>query len=172
MATDHDLESDARGSDPGPESEEALAQFIRKLTENCLQRMDWIDRRLCVGKPCEIVLRVQTELINVDHNILNDLLPDASTQVKRRRLKDLKALSQKMLEWEKHLAPLPEGPPPTVADFQRVRQAWLDNLEPRYFWLVLCCEHLTPGQQAKVFAITPEFPQGIDPNGLFCRPTG
>ena len=98
MATDHDLESDASGSDPGPESEEALTQFIRKLTENCLQRMDWIDRDLCVGKPCEIVLKVQTELINVDHNILNDLLPDASTQVKRRRLKDLKALSQKMLE--------------------------------------------------------------------------
>jgi len=172
MATDHDLESDARGSDPGPESEEALAQFIRKLTENCLQRMDCIDRALCVGKPCEIVLKVQTELINVDHNILNDLLPDASTQVKRRRLKDLKALSQKMLEWEKHLAPLPEGPPPTVADFQRVRQAWLDNLGPRYFWLVACCEHLTPEQQAKVFAITPEFPEGIDPNGFFVSADG
>ena len=32
--------------------------------------------------------------------------------------------------------------------------------------LALRCEHLTPEQQAKVFAITPEFLQGIDPNEL------
>ena len=129
--------------------------------------MDWIDRDLCVGKPCEIVLKVQTELINVDLKILNDLLPDASIQVKRRRLKYIEALSEKMLEWELNLAPLPKGPPPTLADFRRVRQAWLDNLEPRYFCRVRCCEHLTPGQQAQVFVKTPEFPEGIDPNGLF-----
>jgi hypothetical protein len=33
MATDHDLERDASGNDPGPVSEEALAQCIRILTE-------------------------------------------------------------------------------------------------------------------------------------------
>ena len=76
MATDHDLANHASGSDPGPESEEILTQNIRILTETCLRRMNWIDRELCVGKPCEIVLKVLTELINVDHNILNDLLPD------------------------------------------------------------------------------------------------
>ena len=129
--------------------------------------MDAIDRALCVGKPCEIVLKVQTELINMDGEILNDLLPNASIEVKGCRLKDLKALSENMLEWETNLAPLPKGRPPSLADFRRVRQAWLDNLEPRYFCLVRCCEHLTPGQQAQVFAKTLEFPEGIDPNGLF-----
>ena len=71
-----------------------------------------------------------------------------------------------MLGWELNLAPLPKGPPPTLADFWRVRQAWLDNLEPRHGMLVLRCEHLTPEQQANVFAITPGFLQGIDPNEL------
>jgi len=107
MATDHDWESSASGSDlerePGEalsdlerEPEEALTTFIRVLMRDCLQRMEWIHPHLCVGEPCEIVHKVLAGLIAVDHNILNDLLPGASTQVKQRRLKDLFAQSRKM----------------------------------------------------------------------------
>ena len=167
MATDHDWESSASGSDLEREPEEALTTLIRVWMLDCFQRMEWIGPRLCVGEPCEIVHRAQAQLIDVDHNILNDLLPGASTQVKRRRLKDLKALSRNMSRWERHLAPLPKGPPPTLADFQRVRQAWQDDLEQRYFELVLRCKNLTPVQRGEVFAITPEFPRGIDPHTLF-----
>ena len=172
MATDHDLANHASGSDPGPESAEILTQNIRILTAICLQRMNLIDHGLCVGTPDAIVLKVLTELINVDHNILNDLLPDASREVKQRRWKDLSALSQKMLGWETHLAALPKGPPPTVADFQRVRQAGLDNLVLRYSWLANVCEQLPPEQQAMVFPITLEFPEGIDPSKLFLSADG
>ena len=171
MATDHDWESSSSGSDPEREPEEMLTTLIQVIMLDCFQRMEWIGPRLCVGEPCAIVRRVQAQFKDVDHNILNDLLPGASTQVKRRRLKDLKALSRKMSRWERHLAPLPKGPPPTLADFQRVRQAWQDDLERRYSELDLRCKNLTPNQRGQVFAITPEFPRGIDPHTLFCRPT-
>ena len=167
MATDHDWESSSGGSDPEREPEEMLTKLIQVIMLDCFQRMEWIGPRLCVGEPWEIVHRAQAQFKDVDHNILNDLLPGASTQVKRRRLKDLKALSRKMSRWERHVAPLPKGPPPTLADFQRARQAWQDDLEQRYFELVLRCEHLTPDQRGEVFAITLEFPRGIDPHTLF-----
>ena len=168
MATDHDWESSpSSGGDPEREPEEMLTTCIQVIMLDCFQRMEWIGPRLCVGELCEIVHRVRAQFIAVDHNILNDLLPGASTQVKRRRLKDLKALSRQISRWERLLAPLLKRPPPTLADFQRVRQAWQDYLEQRYVELVLRCEHLIPDQRGEVFAITPEFPRGIDPHTLF-----
>ena len=167
MAHDPDWDSSSSGSDPEREPEQMLTTFIQVIQLDCFQRMEWIGPRLCVGEPCEIVHRVRAQFIAVDHNILNDLLPGASTQVKRRRLKDLKALSRKMSRWERHLSPLPKRPPPTLADFQRVREAWQGDLERRVFELVARCEHLTPDQRGEVFAITPEFPRGIDPHTPF-----
>ena len=65
--------------------------LIQVIMLDCFQRMEWIGPRLCVGEPCEIVHRMREQLFAVDHNILEDLPPGASTQVKRRRLTDLKS---------------------------------------------------------------------------------
>ena len=150
MATDHDGESSSSCSDPEREPEEMLTTFIQVITLDCFQRMEWIGPRLYAGEPCEIVHRVREQLLAVDHNILEDLPPDASTQVKRRRLKDLKALSRKMSRWERHFQGLPERPPPTLANCQRVREAKHADLEARYAELAALCERLTPDQRGEV----------------------
>jgi hypothetical protein len=97
---------------------------------------------------------------------LEDRPQDASTQVKRRRLKDLKDLSRKMSRRERHLQGFPERPPPTLADFQRVREAKQADLEARYAELAALCERLTPDQRGEVFALTDVFP-GIDLRSLY-----
>ena len=165
MASDPDWESSSSCSDLEQEPEQMLTTFIQVIQLDCFQRMEWIGPLLQGRESCAIVDRVREQLFAVDHNIIEDLPSDASTQVKRRRLKDLKALSRKMSRWEKHLEGLPAYPPPTLAHFQRLREWKHTELEARYAELAALCENLTPEQRGEVFALTDVFP--VDLGSLY-----